>query len=84
MEETTEDPNMDLEFIVQFNKNNCWGLHELLIRGQNQKSTFINSIQKLKQAKSEVDKSGKQSNTKKEKDEATMFIDKVTISDCFR
>ena len=28
-----QDENLDLELIVQFNKNYCWGLYELLIRG---------------------------------------------------
>ena len=28
-----QDDNLDLELIVQFNKNYCWGLYELLIRG---------------------------------------------------
>lgn len=73
---------MDLEFTVQFNRNNCWGLHELLIRGQNQKSTFINSIQKLKQAKCENAQKGKANEQKK--DDTVLFIDKVTIADCFR
>jgi hypothetical protein len=44
MKEDDMDENLDMEFIIQFNKNNCWGLHELLIRGQNQKLTFMNSI----------------------------------------
>ena len=30
-----EDDNFDFEITVQFNKNYCWGLYELLVRGQN-------------------------------------------------
>lgn len=81
-----DQDNFEFEIIVSFNKNFCWGMYELLIRGQNQKSNFVSYIQKLKKAKSETLQflNGEESNSLEIKNDPKFFIDKVTISDCFR